>query len=274
MSNRNRTSYLNAYTPALYRSPICLPEKRSGKVYVKHRIIPAGGSTPVVGMRQAILRGLTPLSAKLTEPLTIHELGDDDHGTWMTDLPEELNQIGELLHTVEPHGNVLVGGLGLGILAITLATRRGVESVNVVERSVDVVNLCARGEYAVAVADIHEYLRLNDTRYDYYLLDTWQGTNESTWWSEVMPQRRAIRNKFGGRPVIHAWAEDIMHGQLFKSLTTKPPHWYYEGLPMPMSEHDARKFLRNVGLPAWEKRYGAAIDASIAKHESRKEEVA
>ena len=99
--------------------------------------------------------------------------------------------------------------------------------------------------------------------YDCYLLDTWQGTNEGTWWREVMPQRRAIRNRFGTAPAIHCWAEDIMLGQIMRTLQIGKPHWYYEHLPLPMSARDAKQFVTKVGLPAWEKKYGAAVDAAI-----------
>jgi len=208
--------------------------------------------------------GITPAFGKVEEPLRVHELVHDDHGLWMTDLPEELNQIAELMHDVDPKGSVLVGGLGLGITAKTLVTRQGVTDVTVVERDRHVVKLCARKGYRVAVSDIGKYLRATRERFDYYLLDTWQGTSESTWWGQVMPLRRVIRQRWGAGPVVHCWAEDIMLGQVVRTLTTKPPHWCYAGLPMPMGEVEAERFVRDVGLPSWEARYGAIVDASAA----------
>lgn len=253
------------YTPKMFKSPLDMPEVACGKVRIRHRIVPAGETVPVVGMRQAITRGIRAASYQTKEPLRIHELVHEDHGCWMTDSPEELNQIGEMLHDVDPSGRVLVGGLGLGILAKTLSERPGVDQVTVVEIDPDVVALCTQPGYEVITGDILSYLRRSNQRYDYYILDTWQATNESAWWSQVMPQRRAIRRRWGAEPTIHCWAEDIMRGQIMWSLTAKQPHWYYTGLAMPMSERRARSFLDDVGLPAWEEMYGATVDANLRK---------
>ncbi|KKK83981.1 hypothetical protein LCGC14_2787930, partial [marine sediment metagenome] len=249
------------YAPAWYASPIALPESSSGKIQIRHRIIEAGEKVSIIGMRQAFLRGLRPTRGLLSEPLLVHELVHKNHGIWMTDLPEELNQIEELLFGIKPAGRVLIGGLGLGILATRVASLPDVEEVTVVEIDKDIIKLCEDDiDCLVVNADIVEYLHTTEERYDYYLLDTWQGTNEGTWWEEVMPMRRLIRHRCGTKPVVHCWAEDIMQGQILGALTTKPPHWYTKHLPVLMCEKEARSFLRNVGWPSWERKYGKAVD--------------
>ncbi len=251
------------YKPQWYGSPIDLPEAVIGNFKLQHRIIGKGKEVQIVGMRQAIMRGQRPVHGLVEKPLRIHELVEEDVGVWMTDLPEELNQIAEMLHHVRPHGNVLVGGLGLGIVAEMVKILPSVESVTVVERSPEVIKLCAKPGYTVEQASILDYLTLTKDRvplFDYYLLDTWQGTGESAWFEEVMPLRRIIRNRWGRKPVIHCWAEDIMLGQIQRSLTHTIPHWYYTHLPCPMSQDMARRFVRDVGLPAWERAFGQAID--------------
>jgi hypothetical protein len=248
------------YKPALYRSPVKLAEKKCGKVSINHRIMPAGETIPVVGMRQAITRGLRPAVVRLKESLTIHRLVHSKHGVWMTDMPEELNQIGEMLHTVQPKGRVLVGGLGLGILASTLANRPDVDDVTVVEIDKDVIKLCDSGEgYVVVHDDVQRYLHRHEKPFDYYLLDTWQMTNEGTWWRNVMPMRRTIRKRWGTGPIIHCWAEDIMVGQVLRTLMSGQPHWHYEHLPLPMGKRTALDFVNNVGTQKWEERYGALV---------------
>jgi hypothetical protein len=74
-----------------------------------------------------------------------------------------------------------------------------------------------------------------------------------------MPLRRIIRNRWGRTPIIHCWAEDIMLGQIVRTLTMTQPHWHYEKLPVPMPLTVARSFARNIGLPTWEKRYGHLV---------------
>lgn len=246
--------------PAWYPSPINLKEARSGTVEVKHRILQAGKRTPVVGMRQAVTRGITPVNALLKEPLRIHELHDDKHGIWMTDLPEELNQIAEMLALVKPHGDVCIGGLGLGVLAETMYQMPQVDDLTVVERSKDVIKLCDTLHYSTVNMDIAKFLRTHDTPFDYYLLDTWQGTNEGTWWPQVMPLRRIIRNRFGSKPVVHCWAEDIMLGQVMRSLLGPHRTWKYEKLPL-MDASQVQHFVQDIGLPAWEKHYGKLVSS-------------
>lgn len=277
-----------AYEPQWYSSPIHLAERRVGTAEIRHRILPVGKTVEIVGARQALLRGVKQVRGVVEgQPLRIHELlehtkrGKDSLGRlWMTDLPEELNQIAEMVHTVAPCGRVLIGGLGLGLVASAVASCPGVEHIMVVERSPDIITLCNQGEawgYVVAQADIADYLRESRTRYDYYLLDTWGGTNEGAWWDTVMPLRRIIRNRWGAKPVIHCWAEDIMVGQIIPALTVGKPFWYYKHLPR-MTRRQAEVFTRNVGMPAWERKYGAAVDRAIAdmrrddleQHRSRK----
>lgn len=282
------------YKHAWYKSPIDLPERTIGKFSIKHRVVT--GKTPVVGARQAYTRGLRPLNAKLSEPLLVHELHEGGHGLWMTDLPEELNQIEEMLHTVKPQGRVLVGGLGLGIVAERLAIL-GCD-VTVVERSRAIIKLCATSPGYTTVCDyIEAFLKGNHPRhqtpYDFYLLDTWCGTSEATWWGNVMPLRRAIRNRWGSKPIIHCWAEDIMLGQVQQSLVIDEMkkemlrlhnadtnnkkkftlqdcrRWYYKYFPVDMTPAQANWFLENVGTKAWEHKYGKMIDKVTTK-EGRK----
>lgn len=262
------------YDAQWYHSPIDLPERTSGSISIRHRIIPKGKEVTIVSMRQALLRGIRPVMGKTEVPLRIHELVEEKENykaLWMTDLPEELNQIGEMVESVDPQGKVLVGGLGLGILAATVAQRPGVDKVVVVERSEDVIKLTSNpGLYTTVNSDIRKFLETTRQKFDYYLLDTWTGTNEGTWWHEVMPLRRIIRQRWGFKPTIHGWAEDIMWGQIYRSLTHHTvPHWFYSYLPVPMSGDEANVFLNTVGLPSWEKKYGAAVDRYTNEMEKR-----
>lgn len=259
------------YKPEWYASPIDLPERSVGRYSIKHRMLDVGSEVAIVGLRQAMLRGVKAARGRTEEVLRVHELREKGQGVWMTDLPEELNQIGELLFNVRPTGRVCVGGLGLGILAATVAKWPGVTEVVVVEKSQEIIELCAAEEYTTVCADIAEFLKTSFA-FDYYLLDTWQATSEGTWWDEVMPLRRTIRQHWGRVPVIHCWAEDIMWGQILRTLTEKPPHWYMQYLPVPMGLTQARRFLERVGLPAWEKMYGTAVDRACHEMKLKYEE--
>lgn len=59
--------------------------------------------------------------------------------TWMSPTPFELYHM--FVDAINVYGNVLVGGLGLGIASIFMAEQDDVESITIVERSSDLINL-------------------------------------------------------------------------------------------------------------------------------------
>lgn len=250
------------------KSPINLPERTSGKISIKHHILTKGSEVAIISMRSAFTRGTSPLFAKLPRDLRIHELHEEEHGTWMTDKLEELQQINEAIEGFQPHGHVLVGGLGLGILATILRDLPGVKSVTVIERSADVINLCKPKGVKVIPADILDYLQAADKAFDCYMIDTWQGTNEGTWWRDVLPIRRAIANRFGWKKVW-CWAENIMLGQCRRSAQTQGGlHWHYKIFPKNPSLDMVDKFFNLVGLPMWEKKWGTKVGAIFSREKA------
>jgi len=243
-------------------SPIDLPEKKTGRINITHRFVK--DKIEIIGSRQAFTRGLQPVMLKLIQPLKITTLSDKKSGVWMTDLPEELFQIHSMLETVQPRGHVLIGGLGLGIAALMVNQHPGVKSVTIIEKDADIIELCAPQHLKknIICADITDYLKSHKEKFNCYLLDTWRGTNEMTYWREVFPLRRIIRNRFGLRPVVHCWAEDIMRGQVERVLRGPNRHWKYQDLP-PMTQAIAERFTENVGTKTWEKIYGETVDANL-----------
>jgi hypothetical protein len=251
-----------------YASPVYLHAGRSGKVAIT--IDAQSGELPIIGLRNAIFTGRRPTSVMISKktPLRIHRLKDDEHGCWMTDMPEELQQVEDFLHRAGPvvGKRVCVGGLGLGIVATRLVQEGA--TVTVVERSFDIIKLVVPkrdASYTIAHTDIAEYLERCDP-FDAYYLDTWQGTGEATWWDEVLPLRRIIGRRFGAVPV-HCWAENIMLGQVLNTIynafaterrTGLPRYWHMAKLP---DDTNVEEFLGpTIGTPAWEAKYGPGLN--------------
>ncbi len=259
-----QASRRSAYTPTWFTSPIKLREGRDGDIAVKHRTMKKGEYVTITSVRQAITRGVQPTRGKLDAPLIVHELVSEKNGVWMTDLPEELNQIGEAIANFEPEGDIMVGGLGLGILAATLSAQADAARVVVVEINKSVIRLCQprRSYYEVVNADI-KYAIEREGLFDCYMLDTWQGTNESTWWSTVLPLRRAIRRTHGDTPRVWCWAEDIMQGQIMRACMRSHRHWHYAKLPSVMTVEEAAFFVEGAGTVRWEKEYGNLLPEAV-----------
>lgn len=252
--------------PQWYPSPINLREGKSGKVKLTRVVKPIGEELSVVPMREALLRGRRPAKIILEKPMVIHELSEEGNGVWMTDLPCELNQAIGAINFIKPEGSVLVGGLGLGILPAYLSKYDRVENVTVVEKNKNVINLCANHNiYDVVQCRIERFLAETDQRFDAIFLDTWQGQSESTFWHEVFPLRRLVQKRFGAVS-LWCWKEDEFMAQAYTSLRSHPgTHWFHTKLRTPMSKDEATSFLTEVGLPDWEKRYGALVEDPLRK---------
>lgn len=263
---RPRAMPLETFFP----SPLSIPPRRAGRLEIARDMVT--GSTPIIGARQAVLRGVRPVTLRLRAPLTVHMLRERGRGTWMTDLPEELHQIAEMIAAVKPAGRVLVGGLGLGILVHFLARRPEVEEVVVVERSAQVIKLVEphlpRGPAKIKVlrGDIYNYAHVATAPHDFFLLDTWQETNETTWWKEVLPLKRAIR-RYWRHAVIHCWAEDIMAGQVARALARPGRYWHHANLPSPMTAAEIAYFIGHAGALNWEMRYAPLLPAKCGARE-------
>lgn len=202
-------------------SPLDIPEGRSGVFNVEHVRYPAGHEFDVVSTRQALLTGLAPKRLRVTEETLVHALKrDGSSGKLMSDLPIELRQMKEFARGAR--GRVLIGGLGLGLVAHLVAAKPSVESVTVVEVEPDVISLCADGlppKVKVIQADLFDYLRRPSLRwaFDRAFFDIWYATSEATWVEFVAPLRRIVQNRFGKR--VKCWAEDEMLGQMARSLS-------------------------------------------------------
>jgi hypothetical protein len=233
-------------------SPLKLPEARAGKFSIKHKHYPAGYVFPVVSFRTAFCTGQKPQNLILTRPRTIHQLEHKDDGKWMSDIPQELVQMAAFAKGAS--GEVLIAGLGLGLLAHLVAKKPEVKRVDIIEISPEVIHLCGRKlprKCRVIQRDIVDFIKSQEVwPWDRAYFDTWQCTSEIEWHNTVLPLRRLMQNKFG---YVHlqCWAEDEMKGQVVRSLqgyTMCPENvhsWkWYRGF---------RNAAANIGYPLGEK---------------------
>ena len=154
----------------------------------------------------------------------------------MSDLPVELVQMQrELASHVRQGQNVLIGGLGLGLVANMVSEKAG--RVVVIERQREVIELVSpylAKNVEVVQGDIMQAAKHVGTNglgdFDVALLDTWQGTGEWVWQTEVVPLRRVIGSSIKR---VYCWQEQVMLGQvsqeLFRSVSMplhmlKSPH--------------------------------------------------
>lgn len=102
----------------------------------------------------------------------------------MSDTDMELRS--NLDAAIDAKGDVLIGGLGIGLVALAVAKKPNVRSVTVIEKSLDVVRLVEEplraqmtgnesAGFVVFVADVHTWAPdpRNIHRFDYVYLDIW-----------------------------------------------------------------------------------------------------
>lgn len=202
-----------------FLTPLDIPEGRKGKWEVKREVHPAGKEFQLASLRCALLGGQKSTSVSWPFETVRHILAEDGR-TWMTDLPCEMAQIYAAVKGL--WGRVLLGGLGLGLVATVLSKMKSVERIVVVEKSREAIALVApylpdSGRIEVVEADLFQYLKdARERAFDDAFFDIWQCDGEGTFFDTVCPLYDASYGKVKRPP--RNWNEDVMRGQLFHSL--------------------------------------------------------
>lgn len=210
---------------ANYLNQVRIPTGKRGSYAIEHFTHPAGEKLDTSNLRTSIIGGQKNEPVVYDNPTTWHRLKYHG-GVWMTDLPIEQQQHRNALRDMA--GDVLVGGLGIGLAANWLASRPEAKSVTVVEISKEVIALV--GPYLidqgkkikVVNANLLKWLknRSAKTVFDWAFYDIWQSDNESTFFKTVVPLRQLSVPFLDDSRVI-CWNEDVMRGQLALGLQSR-----------------------------------------------------
>lgn len=127
--------------------------------------------------------------------------------TWMsdTDMEQRTNREAVRLAT----GNVLVAGLGIGLMVLPALTKPDVRKVTVVERSSDVIDLVAQPladaagpdawKLKVVEADIFDW-KANGERFDLIWFDIWRDVC-----TDNLAQVATLHQRFKGKKAAGGW---------------------------------------------------------------------
>ncbi len=209
--------------PDYYQFVQFAESKTQSGVGIRHVVIPAGQPIPTCSTRTALYGGHDGQSVVYDHDTLWHQLYDKD-GVWMTDFPIEQFQMRTQLRGV--WGDVLVGGLGLGIAVKVLLANREVDRIVVVENNEDVIRLVGptvqlEKKVHLVQMDLFDYLREGiDATYDHAFFDIWRSDSEDTFHNVVMTLKRAMAPHIDDDDWdnIKCWNEDVMRGQLIQKL--------------------------------------------------------
>lgn len=131
-----------------------------------------------------------------------------DGTLWMTDAEFECWTNLEFVRTAK--GDVLIAGLGLGLIVEPLLKNKQVESVTVLERSPDVIALIGpvynHMKLSVIEADAHTW-QVPKKAYDIIYLDIWADVPNSDNKEEIAALKKRYRPALKKGGTVSAWCE-------------------------------------------------------------------
>jgi len=204
---------------------ISLPAGKSGKMKIVQEGYEAGKEFTVVSLRTSIMTGQQQAKYVADRLGTIHKLKEEGN-TWMSDLPCEIYQHMKFVPLLK--GDILVGGLGLGLILKMLEFNSEVKSVTIVEKSQDVINLVwpnlsLRYPATVVNDDLFEFLKKCKTenrkmlkrKFDSAYYDIWACDSGLVWYEYIEPLRELSKGIISQKN-IHCWQEDVISSQRWK----------------------------------------------------------
>jgi hypothetical protein len=194
--------------PYLFTMSKILTEKRVGKYAIEKSVTPVGTVVEGFDWHTGKIH-----SVKITFNYPVVKLTEDDN-TWMSDNMFEVDS--NLGAVDQARGDVLIGGLGIGMLPTLIKDK--VNSIDIVELSQDVIDLVfhqvATNKMNIIQDEICHYLTTTEKKYDLVCIDVWQNTFLPLWDIEGMKGLAQRCLKPGG--TTWCWLEEM-----YKHSTTK-----------------------------------------------------
>ncbi len=200
-------------------TPLSIPEAKSGNYAIVHDTSPPNTIFFTANMRCQMFGGQKTKKVSWDHETVWHRL-QGPSGTWMTDVPCEQAQMTDCIKKFK--GKILVGGLGLGLVATLLAQKKPVSHITIIEKSPEVISLVAshikHPKITVVNDDLFDYLKTTNKVFTHSFYDIWQSDGEGTFFNVVCPLYSLSKTKVKHPPVN--WQESVMRGQLKMSLVS------------------------------------------------------
>jgi hypothetical protein len=133
----------------------------------------------------------------------------ENGNTWMSDNPFEVeSSMGAIEST---RGDVLIGGLGIGLLPTLMKDK--VDSIDVVELNQEVIDLVfhqvATEKMKIIQDDICHYLTATEKRYDFICVDIWPDTFLPLW--DIIGMKELARRCLKPGGDVWCWLQELYH---------------------------------------------------------------
>lgn len=114
------------------------------------------------------------------------------------------------------HGDILIAGLGIGLIVLAIQNKKEVKSITIIEKSSDVIDLVAKqlplnNKVKIINADIFNW-KPKDHKYDVIYLDIWNYINSDIYEKEMKPLKERFKGYLKSKSespnrFIKCWAE-------------------------------------------------------------------
>lgn len=96
---------------------------------------------------------------------------------------------------INAHGDVLIGGLGIGMIILAIQDKPEVKSITVIEKNQEVIDIIAsqlnfNEKVNIICADVFEWKPEKGVKYDVSYMDIWNWVNEDVYEKEMKPLKR------------------------------------------------------------------------------------
>lgn len=169
------------------------------------------------------------------EPATYVKLVGKGHGIMMSDTPMEIRTNREFMN--EAHGDVIIAGLGLGIVLLSIQDNKDISSITVVELYAELIDLIApriplNKKVKIVNADIFKWSPPKGAKYDTIYFDIWDeiGGDNYPATKELHKRFRKYLNKEGGLHWwMNSWRRDDFKRKYFENRADEKERWRFEG---------------------------------------------
>lgn len=93
------------------------------------------------------------------------------------------------------HGDIIIGGLGIGMVIMAIQDKPEVHSITVIEKNQEVIDLVAsqlelNDKVKIVHADVFDWNPEKGVKYDMSYMDIWNYVNETVYRKEMQPLKR------------------------------------------------------------------------------------
>lgn len=131
----------------------------------------------------------------------------------MSDTPMEIRTNIEFLY--QAHGNVLIGGLGLGVILKILENKKDIKSVTIIEKNKEVIELVGKQlklpkNFKIVEGDIFQYNPEAGTKFDTIYFDIWVGICGDNWseMKDLKKRYKKFANTLNPNWWIGSWRQE------------------------------------------------------------------